>query len=338
MPTVLTIGIPAHNEEKTIRRLLTGIIKNIENMSEYDIAFEIVVATNSCTDNTELVVEEFAKNNNIPFKKVQIEPLNLSEPSLLPHTERLGITVLSISQKGKAVAWNAIYNYAKGDMVCFFDADVILSEETIKLLYEKLLNSSDLFAVACDIQPIKSHASFTHRYLTLEAKIVRSYRRQKISGGGYIIRKINSFPIKLPYDLIGEDAYLTTFIATNDIYPYNNGINKIYREKDAIIWHSYAKSFREYFKERVRAHLGVMQVDMLCEDKHKTIKELIRDRRPKKDRLIVLNKKERILWTIMKIYPRPIIKFLNKKAWEKAVLIFVERKIDNPTTWTIKRD
>jgi glycosyltransferase involved in cell wall biosynthesis len=338
MSDILTIGIPAHNEEKTMKRVLTGILENISNMRGYDITYDIVVATNGCTDTTEYAVEEFSRSNNIPFRKLQIEPLDFPElsQSLYPES-KVSITILSIPQKGKALAWNAIYAYAKMDKICFFDSDCVLSKESMKLIYDKLLKTHGLFSVVCNLQPLDSVRSFTHRYFFLREKVARSVMKQKISGGGYIIRKTNSFVITLPYDLIANDSYLTTFIATNNVDPYYNGADKIHREKNAIVWYPTVRNFNEYLNLKVRHSYGSIQVHKLLGDDYRTIREQLRDKRTKAERLSVLDKKEKLLWKIMKVYPGLVINHLNKKAKKKAQKLLISDVTNPYDVWAIKR-
>ena len=57
----LSIGIPAHNEEANIGRLLENLLT--QPLEDFLILEEIIVVTSGCTDRTEKIVDKFAKKD-----------------------------------------------------------------------------------------------------------------------------------------------------------------------------------------------------------------------------------------------------------------------------------
>jgi glycosyltransferase involved in cell wall biosynthesis len=98
---IVSIIIPALNEEKYIKNILDDILNNIyEN-------WEVIVVDNGSSDNTILKAKECAKNN----KK---------------------INVISINRKGPPIARNYGAAGAKGEYLLFFDADVRINKTFIR--------------------------------------------------------------------------------------------------------------------------------------------------------------------------------------------------------------
>ncbi|MDD5585077.1 MAG: glycosyltransferase family 2 protein [Candidatus Omnitrophica bacterium] len=57
---LVSIIIPARNEEATIRYVLDGVNNQVNQLKDY--AFEVLVAADHCTDNTELFAKEKSAN------------------------------------------------------------------------------------------------------------------------------------------------------------------------------------------------------------------------------------------------------------------------------------
>ncbi len=98
-PTI-TIGIPAHNEEKTIANLLESIIT--QDTSQYKLD-RVYIACDGCSDNTAKIARSF---NNV--------------------------TVIDDGyRKGQAARLNEFYVLNKSDIFVTFDADVVLEHKNV---------------------------------------------------------------------------------------------------------------------------------------------------------------------------------------------------------------
>ncbi len=107
----LSIIIPAHNEEKTIKGLVEEYDDFFQNKLENN--FEIIIIPNGCKDKTVEYVERLKKQN----KRVQY-------------------SVLDQGNKGKAVIQG--FNLAEGEYIGFVDADGSTSPEAFYDLLIKM--------------------------------------------------------------------------------------------------------------------------------------------------------------------------------------------------------
>ena len=108
---MLSIIIPAYNEEKRIGKTLDGLLAFFKNKD-----YEIVVSANGCKDNTEKLVKEYSAKN----KRIKL---------------------ISSPLSGKSRALKRAFPHTKGDIVVFVDADNTIS----KCYYE-----SNSYCVSCD--------------------------------------------------------------------------------------------------------------------------------------------------------------------------------------------
>jgi len=88
---LVSIVIPAHNEELTIKDVLSDIKKETKKLRRYD--FELIVVDNNSTDKTAKIASS------------------------------MGVVVIKEKKKGKGHALVAGFNYGKGDYFVMLDAD-----------------------------------------------------------------------------------------------------------------------------------------------------------------------------------------------------------------------
>ena len=107
-----SIIVPAHNEEKNIKKFLLELSDNFKNS-------EIIVVCNGCTDRT---------------------------PEIVKSIKRKNIKSVILPEKGKGRAILAGLSLAKGDYLGFVDADGSFSPEDIKKILNELKNSKCVIA------------------------------------------------------------------------------------------------------------------------------------------------------------------------------------------------
>ena len=103
---MLTIGIPAYNEEKSIKKTILNILPQIDKNDQ------LLVVASGCTDNTVGVV------NSINDQRIKV--------------------ITQKERKGKVSGTNTILSNALGQIIVLIDADVIISKGSIKKLVENL--------------------------------------------------------------------------------------------------------------------------------------------------------------------------------------------------------
>jgi cellulose synthase/poly-beta-1,6-N-acetylglucosamine synthase-like glycosyltransferase len=108
---VISLLIPAYNEEKVIGRK----IANLEALSYPSSKLEITFILDGCTDNTENIIKKSLINNNI-----------------IKHDNR----------RGKAFCLNEAIANSKGQIIVFNDADVFLKEDSLEKLISNFSNDN----------------------------------------------------------------------------------------------------------------------------------------------------------------------------------------------------
>lgn len=107
MAVLVSIGIPAYNEEKNIHKLLGALLKQKTDRVLID---EIIVISSGSTDKTNAIVEEFLKQEN-------------------------RVTLMKQSKRGgKAAAINEFLKVANNEILVLESADTIPREDTIERL------------------------------------------------------------------------------------------------------------------------------------------------------------------------------------------------------------
>jgi chlorobactene glucosyltransferase len=115
-PPLISVLIPARNEEENIRRCLTSLSKQ-----DYP-DFEILVLDDNSTDNTEKVVQEMVKKDN-RIRLITGKPLKAG-------------------WLGKCWACQQLAEHAKGQYFVFTDADTLHFNDTISKAFAALKNNN----------------------------------------------------------------------------------------------------------------------------------------------------------------------------------------------------
>lgn len=113
-PTRVSICIPAHNEETNIGYILSSLTKQKTDLVAIN---KIIVVSSASTDRTDMIVEDFARNNK--------------QIILLKQPER----------RGKADAINAFLKVVDDPLVVIQSADTIALEDTIENLCAPLVTN-----------------------------------------------------------------------------------------------------------------------------------------------------------------------------------------------------
>jgi len=128
---IISIGIAARNEEKTIAQTLLSLEKSILVFPNH-VAFEVIIAINGCTDSTESIVNRI-KNQNT--------------------NERINF-VVTHSPEGLIEAHRAILAASQSDdYVIFLDADLIIDQRCILELASAMEKNRSLRVAWANILP-----------------------------------------------------------------------------------------------------------------------------------------------------------------------------------------
>ncbi len=190
---IITIGIPAHNEEKTISWCLTAI-KN-SYLGRYDLyEIEIIICLSACTDNIEQIIENWKLKN-----------------------PEIKLLVLKTKEKGKAIALKKIDRASRGEVLIFIDADCVPGPGSIYRLLSQMIkldigvvsgNSIDPRYINKFIKPRSLVEAFNHAFW-------QHPPRRVINGCFFAVRK--GIVQIIPDNVYADDIYLTLSLWKNFI-------------------------------------------------------------------------------------------------------------------------
>jgi len=215
----LTIGIPAHNEEKNVASMLKSLLR--QKARSYCIE-KIYVMLDGCSDNTEKIVKKIALKN----KKIKI----------FNDHKRLG----------KAQRLNHLLALNKSDYIAFFDADIILGGKyDLEYMVDKITSSKNLNVVAANQTPSRpinflnriSNASFN--LLKEMATYNNSNHIHSLQGSASIINGEFAKKLKYPNNTLSDQGYL--YIKSIE----NNKNRFAYERRSSIIFQA-VSTFIDY--------------------------------------------------------------------------------------------
>jgi len=186
--TTLSVCIPAHNERATLGTLLEQVLAYPP-----DVVSDVLVCANGCTDGTEDLVTAHAAR----------------QPRLR----------LLHSARGKANAWNRLWQAAPTELRVFTDADVVLGEGALAALRQALLNRPGIALVSGFEEP-RAAGSWRHR---LVAAASWPFGHDYLTGRLYGTRRAGLEPLllaaaspgaapALPAHLVHEDLWLEVLV------------------------------------------------------------------------------------------------------------------------------
>lgn len=222
-PTV-TIGIPAHNEEANIARLLRSVL--LQKKSTYTLE-AIIISCDGCTDNTADIVREFAKENSLI--------------KLIDDGKRLG----------KPERLNSFYKSVNSDIFIAFDGDVVLAHsQVVKELVEEFDDKNVGLVGGRDV-PLPAKSLF-ERIAVCADKLWYEVRKD-IKGGNTIHNHIGRISalhkkvyksVELPKDMAADDHFL---------YFRNKELGREFNfAENAVVFYRQPDNLKDYLKQTAR--------------------------------------------------------------------------------------
>lgn len=184
----VTVGIPAHNEEKTLGYLLQDVLTQ---ESHNHVVTEIIIMCDGCTDRTADVARKIGE------------------------TDKRIVVIDDGKRCGKTGRLNQIYRRVKSDIVITLDADIRIRKNTFDALAREFINDASIsLAVASpNPHPVKSTAGICFWSAdTMWGEIRESYRNgaNVHSVYGQVCALSHSFAqnIVFPKNLASDVGYL----------------------------------------------------------------------------------------------------------------------------------
>jgi len=218
-PTV-TIGIPAHNEESNIKKLLDSILSQKRDNFELE---KIIVISDGSADSTEKKVLE----------------INSDKIKLIADGERFG----------KPIRINQIFSEADSDIVIILDADIKLENDLVlDNLIKPFLSGGEVMLVSGKsgaLPPI----NFVQKVVYAGIKIWDEVKEKSGSMMYFCEGPIRAF--KKP--LYKEIKFPST--SADDVYPYLFSVKKGYKfhyAEKALARHKLPSTYADYVRQTRR--------------------------------------------------------------------------------------
>lgn len=222
----ITVLIPCHNEELTVRRCIESVLNQSRK------ADEVIVVNDGSRDTTLKILKQFKKK----------------------------IKVISISKKtgNKSIAQERGFKHATGDIIITTDADSILDCHFIKNI-SKEFKDKKVAAVAGYVKSIENNWLTSCRQIDYLISQEIHKRAQSLVNALYVIpgcagayrREVFNTYISFDHDTVTEDLDFT--------YKYHRNDLKVGYCKDAVVYTEDPSTLKDYIIQLQRWHAGNWQ-------------------------------------------------------------------------------
>ncbi len=219
---LVTIGIPAYNEEKNIKRVLSGILA--QNQTSWKLN-EIFVICDGCTDKTAQKARE-----------VKDKTITVIEDGL---------------RKGKTERLNELFKMVSGEILIMFDGDITFANNDVINNLLKPFEDERVMLVGGNSRPFSPKTFVEKAVYSTFTVFYESRKRMKkghnifgATGSILATRKTLITDITIP-KVVSEDAYLYLYCVTKKhLFKYVD---------EAIIYYKLPSNFKDYVKQVLRS-------------------------------------------------------------------------------------
>lgn len=232
---LVSVLVPAHNEELTLRRNLDSIFANTYKN------IELIIINDSSTDRTYNIARYFQRRYKNRFKKIKL---------------------LSVNVRGKARAMNAGLKYARGSLFMCLDADSVLDCKAIQAGVKQFSDPS-IACVAANVKIIPDKG-LLNLFQQIEYLIGHQAKKtETLAGVQYIVGGVGSmYRTKLvknlgmyDTDTITEDIDLSVKMIS-----YYSGKYRVGYDPDIMTFTEAVTDIKGLMRQRFRWKYGRYQV------------------------------------------------------------------------------
>lgn len=141
----ISVMVPAHNEEKVIRRT----VKSLLNLEYPENKYEIIVINDNSSDNSSTILDEIKKSN--PYRNLTVI-----------NTDNI------TGGKGKSNALNIGFKKSRGDFLAIYDADNTPEKKSLKYLVQTIIEDNKLGAVIGKFRCRNRKRTLLTRFINIE--------------------------------------------------------------------------------------------------------------------------------------------------------------------------
>lgn len=220
---MITVGLPAYNEEKTVAKTIESILPQISKKDE------VLVVDNGSVDNTAKEIKKVRKKD-----------------------KRVRLLVIK-ENNGKSGALNLIIKKAKSDVIVQTDADVVISKGAIKELV-KPFKDKKIGGVSGNPIPIIPKSNKFHDWTVMSYRKAGELRQKQSKQGtfwhmsGYLLAFRKKALPKVPFAKGAVDAWMGKIIK-------DNGYKMVYEPK-AKVYVKAPLNASDFVKQKARVRAG----------------------------------------------------------------------------------
>lgn len=177
---LVTVLVPAHNEELVLRRNLESVAKSTYKN------IQLIIINDSSTDKTQAIAKSFQRKYKDRFK---------------------GLKVLRVNVRGKAPALNAGLQYTKGSLFMCLDADSAVRPDAVANAVAHFSTDKQLACISSNVKIFNSKGVL-EQFQQLEYLVCYQMKKaETISSTQYIVGGIGSmFRTRLIRSIDGYDT------------------------------------------------------------------------------------------------------------------------------------
>lgn len=216
----LTVGIPAHNEERNIMHLIHSILN--QKNGNYTLK-EVIVSSDASTDKTVSLVRKMAKKDT----KIKV--------------------IVNQTRKGKACRLNELYKIHNSDFLLTLDADVLLKDtDIIEKMINIFLEDKKASVVAAHLVPIKPNSFISKIIFTSDilwdniiTQINNGDHIANLYGCASMLRKNFSKSFTYPTHISADEEFLYIKAKEKDGFRFAENVHILFKPpmsiKDVIL-------------------------------------------------------------------------------------------------------
>ncbi|MBS3090566.1 glycosyltransferase [Candidatus Pacearchaeota archaeon] len=222
-PKMITVGLPAYNEEKSVAKTIASILEQISRNDQ------VLVVDNGSADGTAEEIKKMQKKD----KRVKLLTIK--------------------GNNGKCPALNLIIKSAKSDIIVQTDADVVLKQGAIKALVEHF-NNPKIGGVSGNPMPIIPAKNLFYEWTIMSYKKIHELRMKESREGtfwhlsGYLLAFRKKALKKVPNAKGAVDALMGRIIS-------RNGYKMVYEPRAGVLVKC-PTTIKDFINQKARVRAG----------------------------------------------------------------------------------